>query len=393
MRSGLNTIMLKLAWIIGPGACPFAATALADGMAQQTVNSVIDEDPLPSVRAQGMGGALATVADNVDAAFQNPAGIGGLGPVKDDAPWVRKLYFPAISAAANSNATSLVSDLRKNGASSDAVVGKAAVDSRANLRQYGRVNIAAGIVMKRVMVIPFSDTQIAAVPRGEGSNILDTHYRSVSGIGYGFSVQDPSRRMSLGYFGYNAARKEVLGPLAYDQLIDSGRRNAAVAGYSADYLGHGDNAGLIWRLGNSGAPTLGVTTKNIGGTRFKGRGGASDLIIRQQSSVGFSLSPRFASSGTANFAAKIDQLENKSLPLNQKYSLGAEMLLGGIGSFATFGARAGYNYAGPSAGINLNLGLISCEASTYAVDLAATSTVRVTEQRLSATVYINVAEF
>jgi hypothetical protein len=105
------------------------------------------------------------------------------------------------------------------------------------------------------------------------------------------------------------------------------------------------------------------------------------------------MSPRFASSGTANVAVKIDQLENKSLSLNQKYSLGAEMLLGGIGSFATFGARAGYNYAGPSAGINLNLGLISCEASTYAVDLAATSAARVTEQRLSATVYINVAEF
>ena len=371
MRSGLKIVILKVAWITALAECSLAASALGDTLTLQTVNSVIDEDPLPSVRAQGMGGALTTVADNVDAAFHNPGGIGGLGPVKDDAPWVRKLYFPAISASANSNATSLVSDLRNNGAYSDAVVGKAAVDSRANLRQFGRVNIATGIVVKRVMVIPFSDTQIAAVPRGKETNILDTHYRNMSGVGYGFSVQDPSRRMSLGYFGYNAARKEVLGPLAYDQLIDSGQRNATVAASSSNYVGHGDNAGFIWKLGSLAAPTLGVNSKNIGGTRFYGRGGASDLIVSQQSSVGFSLSPRLASSGVANFVMKIDQLENKSLALNQKYSLGAEMLLGGIGSFATFGARAGYNYAGPSAGINLNLGLISCEASTYAVDLRA----------------------
>lgn len=366
----------------------------AESTSLTEVESVIDEDPLPSSRAQGMGYALTTIADDADAAMQNPAGIGGLGSVKDNTPWVRKLYFPFVAAGANSSAKSLVGELRSNGASSDSVIGKAAVDSRANTRQYARVTAATGLLLKRLLILPFQDYQIAAVPRvTNDASILDTRYRSMTGIGYGFSGQDSKGRISLGYFGYYAQRQEVKGPLSYDDLMDTGRRNAAVRNYANDYTGRSDNVGLIWRLSPSWNPSLGVSTKNLGDTTFRNTNGGTHLIIKQQTSVAVSASPRLGKDASANFVLKFDQLENKSLAPNEKYHFGSEILVGGVGSYATLGLRAGLTHMGASGGLSLNLGLIAVEASSYFVDLAATSSARQAEQRLGATVYVNVSEF
>ncbi len=360
---------------------------------QSAATSIIDEDPLPSVRAQGMGGALTTVADNYDAAMHNPAGIGGMGPVKDNAPWIRKLYFPLVSAGANANARSLVGELQSNGATSDSVIGKAAVNSRANERQYARMTAATGFVFRRLMLLPFYDSQIAAVPRGDTDTILDTHYRSMTGLGYGFSGQDSKGRFSIGYFGYIAARKEVVGPLSYNQLIDMGQRNAAIRSYSNDYTGRSDNIGMIWRMSPSWAPTLGITSKNVGDAVFHSRTGQANLVIKQQSAVALSASPRLSHDATANFVVKVDQLENKSLAPNEKYQIGAELLVGGIGSYATLALRGGLTHMGVSGGLSLNLGLISFDVSSYPVDLAPTSGARELERRFGATAYVNVAEF
>ena len=54
--------------------------------------------------------------------------------------------------------------------------------------------------------------------------------------------------------------------------------------------------------------------------------------------------------------------------------------LGGFGSYATFGLRGGYSYAGGSGGLSLNLGLIGLEAGFYTVDVGAGNQ-RVPEQR------------
>ncbi len=366
----------------------------ADATSLTPVESVIDEDPLPSVRAQGMGYALTTVADDVDAAMHNPAGIGGLGAVRESSPWVRKLYFPLISAGANTSAKSLLGDLRSSGASSDSVIGKAAVNSRADSRQYARVTAATGLVLKRLLILPFQDNQIAAVPRVNGeSTLLDVRYRSMTGVGYGFSGQDAKGRISIGYFGYYASRQEVTGPLSYDDLMDTGRRNSAIRAASNNYTGRSDSVGLTWRLSPSWNPAFAVATKNLGDTTFRNKTGGSDLVIKQQTSVALSASPRLGKDATANFVLKIDQLENKSLAPNEKYHIGSELLLGGIGSYATFGLRAGLTHMGASGGLSLNFGLVSFEASSYFVDLAATTSARAAEQRLGATVYVNVSEF
>jgi hypothetical protein len=175
--------------------------------------------------------------------------------------------------------------------------------------------------------------------------------------------------------------------------MDTGRRNSAIRTYANEYTGRSDNVGLIWRFSPWWNPSLGVATKNLGNSTFRNSGGGLDLVIPQQTSIAVSASPKLGKESRANFVLKFDQLENKSLAPNEKYHIGSELLVGGLGSYATLGLRAGFTHMGASGGLSVNMGLISVEASSYFVDLAATSGARAAEQRLGATVYVNVAEF
>jgi hypothetical protein len=49
------------------------------------------------------------------------------------------------------------------------------------------------------------------VARGQGTNLYDTTYRNTAGIGGGFSAEDPSGHLRLGYFGFAAQRTDVAG--------------------------------------------------------------------------------------------------------------------------------------------------------------------------------------
>src|SRR5690606_35929437 len=121
----------------------------------------------------------------------------GLGWGKTKPPFIRKLWFPLVGAGANENSASLYKEFKAKGATSDSAVGQAVLDAESGKRQYARLGIASGGVFGRTLVLPFSDTQIAAVSKGDGT--IDTRYRSMSGLGFGFSAQDSAGRLSLGY--------------------------------------------------------------------------------------------------------------------------------------------------------------------------------------------------
>ena len=387
---------LYLATIIGV-AIPSSYALGADQNLFSAAKTAIDDDPIPSSRAQGMGGALLPVADNLDAIFQNPAGIGGQvhsqGHFDDKVPWIRQLYFPALSVGANMHAAKLVNELRSDGASSDSVIGKAAVDSHANQRQYGRATMATGVVVGRAIFAPFSDTQVAAVPTGDSLNTIETRYRMTAGVGYGLSIQDSKERMVVGYSGYLANIKDVVATPSYDQLISSSQLPSALSGESHAYHGHADNFGVNWRPSLWGRPTLGMVIKNVGVARFRHQGQGDDLVEAQQTRVGLSLSPSLSKSGVMNIVGEFDQVENGQIPIRKKLHLGTELQIGGMGSYAAFSLRVGLNAAGPSAGLGINLGLVGCEASLYYVDLAPEAYTGLLEQRSSLTIYVNVAEF
>ena len=386
------------------GSATKLALAQSVSASNKQVLTVIDPSPIASPRADAMSGAITPVADDLDAAFHNPAGIGGLGHDQASlkrAPLVRKLYFPWITVGSNSNSVSLASEMKSKGATTDATVASAVLDANTGKRQYARVGASSGVVLGRTMCVPFTDMQVASTSRGPGTNILDTTYRSESGAGCGFSAQDSQSRLSLGYFGYQAQRSLTDGAIPYDDFTNASKAGQITKANTVKGSVVGHNAGLIWRLNTKASPTLGLSVINAGGAKFHTSSSTASSptfatnttgLDHQDTRLAFGLQPRFGKSSGVNFVIEADRIDDQDVALIKKYRIGSELLIGGFGSYATMAIRAGYSHAGPSGGIMINLGLIGLEASAYSTDVAADNH-QVVERRAQTTLWINVAEF
>jgi hypothetical protein len=368
-------------------------------------NTVIDEAPFATSRAAGMAGAISPVADDLDAAVHNPAGIGGLRWGKQKVPFARKVYFPYVSGGANPDSDELTSELgtmAKERPStgvdeaaeedSETEVDHAIEKAAAGKRQYVRASILpTGLVLGRAMIVPFTDQQIAAVSHGPDTGLIDMRIRSLSGIGAGLSATDPQERFAIGYFGYTGTRRETAGTFTFDEFTDAEQRSAAISDKSTTYTGMSNNVGMNFRLGQKATPTLAVVLKNAGDTTWAADEG-EDLVVEQDLTVGFGLSPQLGKSGFFNFVLEAYRLMDEEVSFQKKYRVGMELTLGGFGSHAIFGLRTGYSDEGAAGGLTLNLGLIGVEAAMHGVDIGAGNE-RVIEQRYLGTVFVNVAEF
>lgn len=367
---------------------------VAASLGGQAAAQGLSDTPLQSTRAESMGGAIPTLADDKDALFENPAGIGGMRWGKQKTPWVKKLYFPWAAASANAASQDLYKEVKNQGAIDDSTVGKAVIDAQAGKRQYARVNTGLGLVFGRTAVVPFYDTQIAATAKGDGTNLIDFHEISTSGVAYGFSASDKAETFTLGYSGYVVTRSVLAGDLLYDDIIDKDLRKEAMKANTTGYSATGHNVGFNWRMGKAGSPTLGIVMRNAGGTKYKvTKGDGEATTAKQDLTTAFSVSPQVGKTGEFNLSLAADRLLDSDVSFVKKGHLGAELLLwGGSGSYARVALRGGVNAAGGSGGLSFNLGLIGADAGINSVDIGV-GNAKVVERRAVGQVYVNVADF
>ena len=399
-------ILCALALLAGPPVLAQESTEQANAdMTPASSKTVLDESPFATSRAAGMAGAISPFADDLDAAVHNPAGIGGLRWGKQRAPLTRKVYFPYVSVGANPDSNELTGELgtmakerpttslSKAAATDDSTEADHAITKAAEgQRQYVRASvIPLGLVFGRMMLIPFTDQQVAAVSQGTDDALVDLRVRSLTGLGGGFSVTDAQERIALGYFAYSGVRRETVGSFTFDEFTNRALRQSALAANSKTYSGLSHNIGANFRLGKQWTPTLAVAVKNAGDTLWTTNQGSS-LKVDQDLTVGFGLSPTIAKNGLLNLVLEGYRLLDEEVSLQKKLRLGAELDLWGFGSYATLGLRAGYSDDGAAAGLTLNLGLIGVEAAMHSVDIGAGNE-KVVEQRYLGSVFVNVAEF
>jgi len=360
--------------------CPSAFASEHDSEnPEEKIKTVLDQSPFLSARAAGMGGALSTLADGIHAPFYNPAGIGGIHWEKTRPPIIRQLHFPYVAAGANEATASLNKEFRDQGGTGDKGVGSAIVDANAGKRQYGRASALVSMVMSRIMLVQYYDTQMAAFRKETGDDDqtpIRMSYRSQSGSGAGVSFTDSKETLYLGAFTSLVQRSQLDGSFSYNDLVRSDDRKANLKPNLLKYTGTQTNIGMIWKLGKWGRPALALVNKNAGGSRFSMRGDKNGvdpslhrIVEKENLTMGFSLSPRIGKTGAFNFIIEGQHLTDKEVALNKKFRTAMEMTLGGFGSEGIFGVRAGYNLAGASFGLNLNLGLVQFEAASHAEDI------------------------
>jgi hypothetical protein len=374
------------------------ATPIHSLAAETVVDSetVLDPSPFTTSRAAGMGGALSTVADDLDALYYNPAGIGGLGfdGRPDKIPFVRGILFPYAAGSINENASSVQRQLTAKGAQSDASAGAAVMDANSGKREYARASfIPMGFLIGRTAMVPIIDHQIAAVPIADSPGQVKMRYRTFSGAMIGTSIADKANRFSLGFSQSIGTIEETAGTFAYTDMVDVDQRKEILKANRKSYEANAGNVGMTIRIPKSATPTLSIVARNVGNTQNTAKDKSqAPLIYQEDLTAGFSISPSVGRIGRVNMIIENGYLTQKHMAGKKKVRGGVELLLGGDTGKSIFGIRAGGNNAGGSLGLHLNLGLIGLEAETHAIDVGLDNS-RLIERRTSGAVYVNVASF
>ena len=370
------------------------------GQSSETISTdsetVLDPSPFATARAASMGGALSTLADDLDALYYNPAGIGGLGfdGKSEKRPFVKALYFPYFGSSLNENASSVQKKFQAEGAQNDASAGAAVMDANAGKRQFARVSVLPlGLLLGRTAIVPVIDHQLAAVPVINSPGDVKMRYRTFSGAMIGTSIADNQNRFSLGVSQSIGTIQETYGTYKYVDMVDVDQRKEILSQSRKTYAAKGLNAGMTIRIPKSATPSFSIVARNVGNTKNTAKSDGTDpLIYNEDLTAGFSISPPLGKFGRFNLLLESGYLTQKHMAAKKKARGGVEFLFGGDDSKALFGLRAGGNDAGGSFGASLNLGLIGLEAETHAIDIGINNE-RLIERRSSGVLYINVASF
>jgi len=368
----------------------FAQVVAETPLETSETNTVLDKNPIGTARSASLSESLGAVADDLDALIFNPAGIGGSHQSKK-IPFIRKLYFPHISLFANKDSLKLNQEFRREGAANDGAIGQALVDAHAGKRQYGRISSVVGLVFGRLIAVPYHDIQVAAVSQGNGSDLVDMRYRSQSGIGYGFSVMDTSETFALGYSGYIAQRSEIYGSFLYAEMIDKSARKQILKDNTTKSTATAHNVGMTWQLAKTASPKLTLVMRDIGNTNFKKNDETDPIVYKQDLNAGFSLGNAPGKSQYFTYMLEAGRLLDDEITIPKKLKTSMEWTYDGSGTYARLGAHAGYTFAGPSAGLSINIGIVSMTAGFYSVDIG-TGNDKLTEGRYTGTFNVNVAE-
>jgi hypothetical protein len=364
----------------------------ADDEVDPEEQTVLDDSPFISPRADGMAGAISALADGTDANYYNPAGIGGIHEQKTNKSLIRKFYFIYAGLSINQNSYDTNKEMQQSGAASDATIGSAIIDTQKGERQFTRVSLTPNFGIGRLNFGPIYDMQLAAVPVGDDTDLVDMHYQEKVGLGMGLSVADPKGRLYLGAYATYLNIRDVNGRFLYTEMVDKQARQDAIKDDTSRYSGLGTNVGLLWKIADPGKPSLAVVARNLNDTRYsKVKGDGDELVAKEDLNVGFAVSPRLGKVGFFNFSIEGGHLSDESVEVNKKWRTGIELNFGDNGSESIFGLRAGGSQAGAAFGAQINLWLLGIQYANFPVDVGIENK-RMIERRQSAVLSVNLAE-
>jgi hypothetical protein len=369
--------------------------ASAPATASEESDTVLDPAPFATARASAMGGALSTIANDLDALYYNPAGLGGLSFDKSErkTPFIRSLVFPYSAVTLNDTANTVRKEFDAKGAQSDANMGSAIMDANSGRRQYLRATfMPIGLLQGRTAIVPTIDHQIAAVPDADSPGEVKLRYRTFSGVMVGTSVADYASRISIGISQSIGTIQETYGNFQYVDAVDVNARKEIYSANKKTYKAAATNLGMTVRPQKKLSPSFSLVARNMGNTKNRSSNSAYEsLIFEEDLTAGASISPKYKKLHF-NAIVEASHLTQKHIAAAKKLHAGFEVLLAGDTGKAPLGLRVGGTEAGVSYGAHVNLGLIGVEAESHATNIGLGGK-RVIERRHSLVVFIDVGSF
>lgn len=308
-----------------------------------------------NARALAMGGAFATLVDNEEALWYNPAGIAKNGGIF----WT--VMDPKVGVSDPSSAMQTFSDL------GNAASFETALDS-----MYGKP-IWLGASAKTSIILPFFaaayyyDIDASIIAENPVAPTLTTNYISDTGIafGTGWSIAGIWQMgFAFKYINRTGVRKnwgtatiaDIISGTTTPDVIFNSFSDSVGTGYSLDF---GTNITIPTVV----QPTISLVWKNIGNTNFRSAIGVTppptdDSDLQLGASMLFSI-PFVHISPAIEFRNILDA----DVQLGKKTHMGIELGL------PLIDLRAGYYQGYLSYGLGLNLGLLQIDASSWGVEM------------------------
>ena len=360
------------------------------------VKTTIDPGLYTSARAGALANALSGSATGFDAAFWNPALIGGTSGSKQN---IRNLHLPYLGVSLNKNAQLLKKGFDGKHGDRDPVIGESIVNSTGGERQYGRFSIGSDVEWKRMVINGFSDIQSAAVSPTDrspdpvtGDTMIALNYRQVNGIGMGFSWMNTKETFAIGWYSAIATIKKLEGNISYEELINYNARRTYISQNMSSYTAILGHYGLWYRIPNAMNPTFTLATRNPGHILLKNVDSTKpNGTLGEDWTAGFSLHPKIGD-GILSWNNDIARTSEHRESMKSKFSSSLELSFGGNGTNGFFSLRAGANRAGLSLGMGVNMGILNFDIANQAVDFGDIND-RMVERRTSGVLSVNVREF
>ncbi|MDQ3235408.1 MAG: hypothetical protein M3Q07_26655 [Pseudobdellovibrionaceae bacterium] len=385
LKSILTT---ALKW--GLGGCLVAGPALGQGFNPGTT---YDNAPWVSARAAGMSEAVDPIANGMEAAYYNPAAIGGLN-YKKERPLVSQLYFPYLGVAYNRSSQSLNKALQSGGDLNDSSVANELLQGYDGEHPYARISLLPAITVARMFFAMTYDVRAMSTPNSSDNDLLDVNYREQSGPILGTSIASSKRNFYLGVSAQYLTRKVIQGSFPLATVNDVDTRRKAFRDSQEKYQGVPVHAGALWTGTYGWRPALSLVARNISGTRLQSQSeGTPSHRLKEDLTLGFGLSPNLGKWGMLNVVLEGNQLTQKSIPSKDKLRFGTELTIGNaFGADSGFSLRTGYSFAGMSFGMGVNVGMFGLQAASFAEDIGADAD-RVIERRSVINLGINIADY
>lgn len=351
-----------------------------------------DKAPWLSARAAGMGETLSPIANGPEAAYYNPAGIGGLfqKPRQDS---ISELYVPYLGGSFNSSSMSLYQKLQGGQDIGDPEVATELLRAYEGEHPYARVSVAPSLTFSRMLVAYSYDVRAASTPHGLDSDALDVDYRVQSGPLLGFSLASRNQNFYLGVSAAYVERREVIGSFPLVTVSSRSLRSEAFSAAEKTYHGTPVHLGAIWHIPLRWRPSFSLVAKNLLGTSYRGTdANVATYKDPENLTLGFALGPSLGSWGMLNWIFEIDELIQPAAQFSDKLRTAAEITYGNaFGSRAGLALRAGYRREGPSFGCGINLGMIGIQLASSSEDIGVGGS-RVIERRSVVNLGINIAD-
>jgi hypothetical protein len=359
------------------------------------------------VRPHSMGGAFTAIANDENAIWTNPAGIGRVRKARSR-DTVHLVKFPNLILGANTKGREFIQGVQGKTSSEDIDQIAAQADKLGDKPFWANTSISPLVMFdfesSPAMIGGYSSSTLRAFLNEDNKQLANTGAISDVGGMLGLSVTDRSNRISFGAIARYVARYAYEDKVPLETLADPRALQSRIRNNANKSSATAIDMGFLWTFADFWFPTVGIavlnaptgckdgylnpfsrTRQKVCGTLFRGDFANEEAISTVDPTdvrYGVSITPRFGRKLAARIALDLHHNAIVSgdtvygldgIDITKRLHAGIELFTGNPLLPSPFSVALGLNQGFYTMGFSVNLGYLSLDFASFGTDISTTS--------------------